>query len=359
VFTKLIVGKLVKIKGKKMKKIILTSILGLSVTVASVQAKPVDLYVAAYGGSSQEILTKEVFPAFEKENNVKIHYSAGVSTITLAKLLSQKDNPDIDVAFIDDGPMSQAVALGMCEPVEALKDMPLHKVADFANGNAVGLGIIATGLTYNKDYFKKMGWDAPTSWYDLADPKYKYKTTFQSITSGYGLLTLIALNKAEGGTLHDMNKGLQFVEEKIKPIVKNYETSSSKLSEQFQSGEIVLAPWGSGRAYSLSKTGFNIGFVYPKEKAVALMTAMCVVKKNGAPKISQKLVRYMLSTKVQELLAQKKAWGPVNKEAKVSDELAKFLPTGENAKKIMAFDYSVINPRRSAWTKRWVRNIEN
>jgi len=342
-----------------MKKIILTSVLGLSVAVTSAQAEPKDLYVAAYGGSSQEIFTKEIFPAFEKKHNVKIHYAAGISTITLAKLLSQKDNPDIDVAFIDDGPMSQATALGMCEPVDALKDMPLHDVADFANGKAVGLGVIATGLAYNKDYFEKMGWDAPTSWYDMANPKYKNKTTFQSITNGYGLLTLVALNKLEGGTLQNMNKGLSFVEEKIKPIVKNYNTSSSKLSEQLQSGEVVLAPWGSGRAYSLSKTGFNVGFVYPKEKAVALMTAMCVVKNNGAPKISQELVRYMLSPKVQELLAKKKAWGPVNKDAKVSDDLAEFLPTGENAKKIMSFDYTVINPRRTAWTKRWVREIEN
>jgi putative spermidine/putrescine transport system substrate-binding protein len=179
------------------------------------------------------------------------------------------------------------------------------------------------------------------------------------LTSGYGLLALAALNKAEGGPVNDMDKGFDLMNNKIKDNVKNYQTSSSKLSEQLQSGEVVLAPWGSSRAYSLSKSGFNAGFVYPKEKAVAIMTAMCVVKKNGAPKISQKLVSYMLSAKVQKILAEKMAWGPVNKETKVPKDMAKFLPAGKNANKIMSFDNQVLNKHREAWTKRWVREIEN
>jgi len=342
-----------------MKKILVGAIAVTVVVLQSANAKPIDLYVAGYGGVTQKVMMGKIFPKFEKDNNVKIHYSPGISTITLAKLLSQKDNPDIDVAFIDDGPMSQAVALGMCKPVDALKDMPLYKVANFAGGKAVGLGTIAVGLTYNKDYFKKMGWKTPTSWLDLANPKYKGKETFQSITNGYGLLALLALNKVEGGAANNIDKGLSLVKSKIKPIVLNYETSSAKLSEQFQSNEVAIAPWGSGRAYSLSKTGFHVGFVYPKEKAIALMTALCVVKNNGAPKISQKLVRYMLSPAVQEILAKEKAWGPVNKDAKVPKEMRAFLPTGANAEKMMSVNYNIINKHREAWTKRWVREIEN
>ncbi len=341
-----------------MNKTIMTSMVGLMLSASLAEAKQVDLYVAGYGGATQEIFTKEIFPEFEKENNVKIHYSAGISTVTLAKILSQKENPDIDVAFIDDGPMSQAAALGMCEPVKALKELPLLDIADFANGKAVGLGLIPVGLTYNKDYFAKKGWEAPTSWYDLADPKFKNKVAFQSITNGYGLLALISLNRAEGGTLSNMNKGLTLAKEKISPIVKNFETSSSKLSQHFQTEEVVIAPWGSGRAYNLSQTGLNVGFVYPKEKAAALMTALCVVKENNNEELSQKLVSYMLSKKVQELLAQKKAWGPVNKTAEVPSGMEGFLPTPEQAKQIMTYDYNVINPRRTAWTKRWVREVE-
>ncbi len=342
-----------------MKKIMVTSLLGLVVSAGYINAAPVDLYVGAYGGSTQKVLTQVIFPKFEKKYNVKIHYSAGNSTGTLAKLLAQAKNPDLDFVIMDAGPMSQAVTLGLCQPIDKIiKKMPLYPVANFAGGKAVGLGNVATGLAYSKDYFKKMGWAAPTSWLDLTNSKYKGKLGFEPITNSYGLLTLLALNKIEGGTLNNVDKGMALVKRTIKPIVKNYEGSSAKLSEQFQSGDVVLAPWGSGRAYSLSQTGFNVGFVYPKEKTVALLVSMCVVKNNNSTKLSKKLVEYMLTPAVQRKLADVKAWSPVNNTVSVDPKMASFMPVGKNASKIMSFDWATINKHRESWTNTWVRQIE-
>ncbi|MCF6173832.1 MAG: ABC transporter substrate-binding protein [Campylobacteraceae bacterium] len=343
-----------------MKRIIVATTISIFASVSLVYAAPTDLYVGAYGGSTQKVLTQVIFPKFEKANNVKIHYSAGNSTGTLAKLLAQKGNPDLDFVIMDAGPMSQAVTLGLCQPIKkVIKEAPLYPVADFAGGKAVGLGIVATGLAYNKNYFKKMGWAKPTSWLDLTNSKYKGKLGFQPITNSYGLLTLLALNKIEGGTLSDVSKGMDLVKRTIKPIVKNYEGSSAKLSEEFQSGDVVLAPWGSGRAYSLSQTGFNVGFVYPKEKTVALLVSMCVVKNNNSTALSKKLVKYMLTPAVQSKLADVKAWSPVNKKVSIDPKMASFMPVGKNASKMMSFDWATINKHREKWTNTWVRQIEN
>lgn len=343
-----------------MKRKIISGLLCACAATTFASASQKVLNVGAYGGSTQEILTKKIFPKFEKEHNVKINYSAGKSTSTLAKLLAQENNPDLDFAIIDVGPMSQAVARGLCQPIDdVIEKMPLYDMANFANGKAVALGNIATGLAYNKTYFKKMGWDAPTSWYDLTNAKYKGKLGFQPITNGYGLLSVVALNSAEGGSLDNIDKGLDLIKKTTKNLVKNYEGSSAKLSEQFQSGEVVLAPWGSGRTYSLSQSGFDVGFVYPKEKAIALFTSMCVVKNNNNTDLSKKLVEYMLSEDVQLMLAKDKAWGPVNKNVQVPKEMVGFMPTGENASKIRAVDWNVINQNIEKWTKTWVRQVEN
>ena len=72
------------------------------------------IYVAAYGGSFEQTMRKEIIPAFEKKHGVKVEYVAGNSTDTLAKLQAQKGNQQIDVAIVDDGPAYQAVALGFC-----------------------------------------------------------------------------------------------------------------------------------------------------------------------------------------------------------------------------------------------------
>jgi putative spermidine/putrescine transport system substrate-binding protein len=62
-------------------------------------------YVAGYGGSFEQTMRKEIIPAFEKRHGVKVEYIAGNSTDTLAKLVAQKANQQIDVALVDDGPM--------------------------------------------------------------------------------------------------------------------------------------------------------------------------------------------------------------------------------------------------------------
>src|SRR5579883_1319665 len=48
------------------------------------------LYVAAYGGSFEQVMRKEVFPPFEKQHGVRIEYVAGNSTDNLAKMQAQK-----------------------------------------------------------------------------------------------------------------------------------------------------------------------------------------------------------------------------------------------------------------------------
>ena len=55
------------------------------------------LVVAGYGGSWEQVLRKDVFPDFEARHGVKVEYTPGNSTDTLAKLQAQKANQQIDV----------------------------------------------------------------------------------------------------------------------------------------------------------------------------------------------------------------------------------------------------------------------
>ena len=339
-----------------MKKVVVGLVAGALSVGASYATQ--DMYIGAYGGSTEKILKEEVFPMFEQANDVKIHYLAGNSTTTLARLLAKKSNPDLDVVFIDDGPMSQAVQMGMCERIQGFEKYPVHDFARFAKDRAIGLGVIATGLVYNKQYFAQQGWDAPDSWKDLLDPKYKDKMTIPPISNGYGLLALVELNALHGGNQRTLDKGFDLFKNQINAIVNHYEPSSGKLSEQFQSGEVALAVWGSSRAYGLKSTGFPVEFVYPKEGAIALRTALCAVIKSDVPELSQKFIKFMLSEKVQTFLAKEKQWGPVNKEIVLPDAIRAQVPSGMNAANLKSYDWGVINKYREQWTKRWNREVE-
>src|SRR5436189_1401731 len=107
------------------------------------------VYVAAYGGSFEQTMRRDVIPPFEKKLGIKIEYVAGNSTDTLAKLQAQKGNQQIDVAIVDDGPMYQAVALGFCRELEEAAILgDVYDVMKFSSNKAVGLGMVGTGIMY-------------------------------------------------------------------------------------------------------------------------------------------------------------------------------------------------------------------
>lgn len=328
--------------------------------LGTAQAEERTLYLAGYGGSTETLLKEKVLPKWEKANNAKVVYIPGNSTTTLAKLQAQRDNQEIDVAFIDDGPMEQALALGFCDKIENTGAVTeLYDNAKFGDGRAVGFGFIATGLTYNKKMFADKGWAAPTSWHDLEDSKYKGMVVVPPITNGYGLLALVAHAKLNGGGEADIDPGFDAMIDRIGPNVLTFEPSSGKLSELFQSGEVALAVWGSSRAKALADTGFPAGFAYPKEGAVALMAAVCPVVNSDVPDLAQSFIQYLVSAEVQAQLAAVTGFGPVNKTTKLSPELEAAVPFGpEKVGKMMSVDYSIINNQREAWTKRWNREVE-
>ncbi|HET6185288.1 MAG TPA: ABC transporter substrate-binding protein [Acetobacteraceae bacterium] len=317
-----------------------------------------DLYVAGYGGSYETILRQKVFPAFEKAHNTRIEYVAGNSTDTLAKLQAQKGHPDLDVAIMDDGPMYQAKALGFCAK---LQPGPAYaQVYDIAHmgDDAVATGIVATGLAYDARAFERLGWKPPASWTDFADPKYKGKIAMPGIDNTYGLQALIMYARLNGGGVENIDPGFEYMIHKIAPNIRAFESSPGRMSELFQSGEIVAAIWGSGRVNALADTGFPIKFVYPKEGAMALFTAECPVAGARHAALAQQFVDYMLSADVQRAVAEA-GNGPVNKTVELPPAVAARVPYGPaQIAKLVALDWTKVNQQRDAWTKRWNREVE-
>lgn len=60
---------------------------------ASLQAQTKTLYIGMNGGSMEKTWTANVFPAFEKANNVKVVVVPGTSSEILAKAQANKDKP--------------------------------------------------------------------------------------------------------------------------------------------------------------------------------------------------------------------------------------------------------------------------
>ncbi|MBB4017477.1 putative spermidine/putrescine transport system substrate-binding protein [Chelatococcus caeni] len=315
------------------------------------------LYVAGYGGSFEKTMRDEVIPQFEKEHGVKVQYVAGNSTDTLAKLQAQKGNQQIDVAIVDDGPMYQAIELGFCGRIADLPAADLYDAARFKDDRAVAIGLVATGLVYNKDLFAEKGWSAPASWDDLKDPKFKNLIVIPPINNTYGLYTLLMFARMNGGGEDDIEPGFKAMKE-VNANVLAYEPSPGKMTELFQSGQAALAVWGTGRAQSFANTGFPVDFVYPKEGAVTLLASACPIEKPGVSPLASAFVKALLKPELQLVLLRDYGYGPVNRNVEVPAELGRMAPIGERVKALYNPDWARINPKREEWTKRWNREVE-
>jgi putative spermidine/putrescine transport system substrate-binding protein len=343
---------------KHLRLLTAVSLAALALVPAQVSAQQKTLYVAGYGGSFEKTIRDEVMPAFEQANGVKVEYVAGNSTDTLAKLQAQKGNQQIDVAIVDDGPMYQAIQLGFCGKVEGLPTADLYDAARFKDDRAVGVGLVATGLMYNTKVFAEKGWAPPTSWNDLKDPKYKQQLVIPPINNTYGLHALLMLAKMNGGSEANVDAGFTIFKTDINPNVLAYEPSPGKMTELFQSGQAVLAVWGSGRVQSFANTGFPVDFVFPKEGAVTLLTAACPIAKPNASALASSFIKTLLDPKIQLLMLKEYGYGPVLKSVVVPPDMGKMAPVGERATKVYTPDWTIINDKREEWTKRWNREVE-
>lgn len=317
------------------------------------------IYVAGFGGSVQKVFEQTIIPAFEAKTGAKVVYVPGNSADTMAKLVAQKGRQDLSVALMDDAFMYMAMEQGVCASLEdagSVKDV--YPLARMPGGKAVGFGLYGTGLGYNTAVFARNGWKAPTSWLDLADPKYKGKIAIGSIPS-YGMLALVMMARATGGSEDKIESGFDIMAKKVAPNVLAWESSPANTAQLLQTGEAALVVWGNTRVQNVLEQGAPVAFVYPKEGTLMGMVAACVV--NGAPqsKLGQLFVQEVLSPAGQALLAKFGGLGPANRTVKLEPDVARKVVYGpEQAGALVSVNWATINLNRAEWTKRWNREVE-
>ncbi|MEN3287846.1 MAG: putative spermidine/putrescine transport system substrate-binding protein [Bradyrhizobium sp.] len=336
--------------------------LALVFATATAHAETKTLYVGMNGGNFERTFTQGVFPDFEKANDVKVVVVPGTSSEILAKAIAAKDKPQMHVMFLDDGVMIRAAGMGLCEklkPTPVLAD--LEPVARLKDDMAVGIDLGMTGLAYSKKLFDEKGWAAPTSWMDLADPKFKDKVVFQSASvSTFGLHAFLMFNRIKGGDETNVDPGFKAFPDTIGKNVLEYIPNSAKISEMAQTGEAAIFPLTPTAVATLKEKGIAVEYAQPKEGSVVLMVAECVIANNPDAELAQKLAAYLLSPEAQSKALAAGNIVPSNTKTKATTEageqkLAAFHSYIKNA---ITLDWDVINAKRSDWNSRWNRMIE-
>jgi putative spermidine/putrescine transport system substrate-binding protein len=323
-------------------------------------AQAEEVVFACWGGASQQNFQTNILPEFEKKYGVAVRYVPGGSTYFVSQLQAQKGSPEIDVACMDDGPQSVARDLGLLEPLTPESVPELTDVVPAAVGkddSGVGYGLLAMGLVYAPEALEKAGIEPPTSWNDLADPRFKGHVVMGTIDNTPGLFALMMLAKANGGGVDDIDPGFA----KMKDVAQNVFAfvKGTDMTPYFQQGEAWVTVWTNSEMNRFVKSsGFPLKFVYPKEGAPVVMPMLNLVKGSPNTRMGANLINYLIGETVQKSFALNSKLGPVNKNVELTPEEAEGVIYGTAVDRLLPVDWAALNAHRPEWTKRWNQEIE-
>jgi putative spermidine/putrescine transport system substrate-binding protein len=319
------------------------------------QARAEELVVGSFGGSFADNVKACHVAAFEKATGATVALKLGNSSQFAAAIRAAAGNSDMDVVFIDNSLAVQIHNEKLDESIDRAKLTHASEIIPNAWGvdNSYVVAMVsATTLVYNPKLVKT----PPTSWLDLFDPQYAGKYAIGDFTGTSGWQFFLALNKIKGGTLDNIDPGI----EAIKPLAKGSAvlyTQADQIVSLFERGEIVIAAWYPDRAGVAADKGLPVAVAYPKEGAVGILPAVLIPKGTKKLDLAHKFIDVVLSAEGQKCFSEKAYIGSVNKGVTLSDKVAQIAPTGASLDKLWFIDPDLLSRNLSVWTRRWQREV--
>ncbi len=316
------------------------------------------LVINSFGGSYEETHRALVITQFEEMYNVKVEVVTAYSADALAQLRAQRDNPQFDVVHFSGGLEHGAASEGLLEPIKPeeltnYENMYPFAVAGIDKGIGPMYSTAVIGLLYNTEQVET----PPTSWMDVTKPAYADRVLLTDAASNtYGLLGFLMMNQVAGGSLDDIEPGLEFV----KDILPNsmLVSKSPEIQQNFAQGNAWIAPYAQDYAYTLTKAGLPVKFVQPEEGGVLAPITVNLVAGAKNRDLALKFIDFSIRAEASKGWAEALRYTPTNRLAELSDDVAAEVVYGEEAvAKLVSFDANAIATNRAAWNEAWTRAI--
>lgn len=260
------------------------------------------------------------FNAFEEATGIKINALRLSAGEMLTRVAAEKENPQAALMFggSTDNYIA-AVDQGLLEPYQSpeLSNTPETYLDPTGTWNPIYVGAIA--FACNKEWFAEKGYDYPTSWDDLLDPKYEGQIIMaHPATSGTAYTVLATLIQL---------KGEDAVWDYLKELDKNmtqYTKSGSAAPNAVALGEAAIALTFSHDGLQPTTEGYPIELSFPSDGTGYEVGAMALIK--GGPADQQenakKFIDFMCSAEGQNLYAENDSFRvPTNTQATVAEGL--------------------------------------
>lgn len=274
------------------------------------------------------------FNKFTEETGIEVNYIRLSAGEMLTRVAAEKENPQAALMF--GGSTDNYIAAaeqGLLEPYQSaeLSATPEKYIDPDGNWNPIYVGAIA--FACNKEWFAEKGYEYPTSWKDLLDPKYQGEIIMaHPATSGTAYTVLATLVQLMGDDevwnyLGELNKN-----------ITQYTKSGSAAPNAVALGEAAIALTFSHDGLQPTTEGYPIELSFPSDGTGYEVGAAALIKNGPAAEQenAKKFIDWMCSTAGQDLYAESDSFRvPTNTEATAAEGLV-------TLDKVSVIDYDAV-----------------
>ncbi|MGW1499562.1 2-aminoethylphosphonate ABC transporter substrate-binding protein [Streptomyces mirabilis] len=320
-------------------------------------AKVVTVYSAdGLKGENGDGWYDQVFKDFEKQTGIKVKYVEGGSGEMVQRAVREKTNPQADVLVTLPPFIQQADGKGLLQkytPKGSDQVAGGDKAAD-ATWTCVVNNYF--GFVYDKKELKQ----APTTWEELLDARYKNKLQYSTPgVAGDGTAVLVKAIHDFGGK----EEALAYLK-KLQANNVGPSASTGKLAPKVDKGELLVANGDVQMNFAQSKDMPNLGIWFPKatDKAAdaagkpttfALPYAAGLVTKAPHSENGRKLLDFMLTAKAQQQVSEIGGGFSARKDVKATDANAIALTKLMDGVALFEPDWADIDKNLTSYVEDW------
>ena len=296
----------------------------------------------AYGGA------EAAFDAFTEKTGIKVEYVEISTGKALAQLQAENGNTTADIWFgggVDS--YISATDLGYLEQYVSPEAEAINPAYSDADGYWTGLALVPAGFLVNNDVLAEKNLEAPKTWEDLADPKYKGEIIMASpAISGtqYAILngTIQAYGEEKGWEVwKGINENVDF-----------YAQGGGEPGPKCAAGEFGIAVLAMTGGTFAMEAEYPVTAVYPEDMIPWTPAPIAIFKNSQNKDAAPVFVDYFLSKEGQEALREADARIMARGDVAIPEAIGTV-----DTEKLIDQDVLLFGSQREALLEKWAAMV--
>ncbi|MFM0322384.1 2-aminoethylphosphonate ABC transporter substrate-binding protein [Caballeronia glebae] len=310
--------------------------------------------VVLYTGDGLENLYRDVLPAFEKKEGVKVNIVTAGSGEVANRAIVEKDSPKADVLVTLPPFIQQAQQGGLLQPYQSV---------NYKNVPAIGKAQDGAWSTFVNNYFSfainpEVTKTAPKTFADLLHSNYSGKIAYSNpATAGDGLAVIILTSALMGE-----DKAFEYLKS-LEPSAKFHTKGTGYLNVLLSRNEIAFANGDLQMALDdAANGGLSIKPSFLSRKAGEAPSTfqfpyvIALVKGGPNPAAGKKLIDYLMSSDVQSKVPD--IYGiPARADVPLAGKNGDAVKQAISGVKLIPVDWNEVLRKKAGWTRRWKTEV--